>query len=279
MIALPMHLQAMLAPTLRAGEYIGEDGLIHCTSYHGRRQAIVTVGDRRIYPRVLCACQSAAEDARKQTEKAVELRDKIQRNRAIGLPEPQHRAYTFELDQGYNPELMGKARRYAENWEQMYGKGMGLLIWGDVGTGKSFAAGCIANALLDRGISVMMTNFSRILNALSSLQWGDRNQYIDNLNQYSLLVIDNLGIERGTEYVLEQAYSVIDSRYRSGKPLIVTTNLPLQQLREPQDVAHARIYDRVLERCVPIWARGKNIRQENAADNMKMAKELLCGEG
>lgn len=278
MIALPMHLQAMLAPTLREGEYIGEDGLIHCTSCHGRRQAMVTVGDRTIYPRVLCACQSAAEDARKQEEKAVELRDKIQRNRAIGLPEPLHRAYTFEQDQGYNPELMVKARRYVDNWEQMYGKGMGLLIWGDVGTGKSFAAGCIANALLDRGISVMMTNFTRILNALASLQWGDRNRYIDDLNQYSLLIIDDLGIERGTEYVLEQVYSVIDSRYRSGKPLIITTNLTLQQLREPQDVAHARIYDRVLERCVPVHVTGQNIREQKSAENIRTAREMLCGE-
>lgn len=278
MIEMPKQLEAMLAPTLRTGEYIGEDGLIHCTSCRGRRQAMVTVGDRTIYPRVLCACQRVAEDARKQTEKIVELRDKIQRNRAIGLSEPQHRAYTFELDQGYNPELMGKARRYAENWEQMYGKGMGLLIWGDVGTGKSFAAGCIANALLDRGISVMMTNFSRILNALSSLQWGDRNQYIDNLNQYSLLIIDDLGIERGTEYVLEQVYSIIDSRYRSGKPLIITTNLSLKEMKEPCNVTYARIYDRVLERCVPVHVTGQNIREQKSAENIRTAREMLCGE-
>ena len=63
------------------------------------------------------------------------------------------------------------------------------------------------------------------------------------------------------------------------RALIVTSNLTLQQLREPQDLDHARIYDRVLERCVPVWVRGKNIRQVNAADNMEMAKELLCGGG
>lgn len=278
MIPISMHMAEVLAPKMREGEYLGNDGLIRCGQCHGPRQLTVTVEGRTFHPRALCPCQSAAEDARERERKAMELRDKIQRNRSLGLPEPLHREYTFDRDKGHNPELMAKARRYAENWEQMYPKGMGLLIWGDVGTGKSFAAGCIANALLDQGVSVMMTNFSRILNALSSLQWGDRNQYIDNLNQYSLLIIDDLGIERGTEYVLEQVYSVIDSRYRSGKPLIVTTNLTLQQLNQPQDMAHSRIYDRVLERCVPIWVRGKNIRQENAGENMKMAKELLCGD-
>ena len=208
----------------------------------------------------------------------MELRDKIQRNRSIGLPEPLHRPYTFDRDKGYPPELMVKARRYVDNWEQMYQNGMGLLLWGDVGTGKSYAAGCIANALLDRGVSVMMTNFSRILNSLASLQWGDRNKHIDDLNQYSLLIIDDLGIERGTEYVLEQVYSVVDGRYRSGKPLIVTSNLTLQQLREPQDMAHARIYDRVLERCVPIRVVGQNIREQKSAENIRTARELLCRE-
>lgn len=279
MIPISMQLTEMLAPKMREGEYLGDDGLIRCAQCHTPRQITINVDGRVFRPRVLCACQNAAQEQREQERKAQELRDKIQRNRSIGLPEPLHREYTFELDKGYNPELMAKARRYVDSWEQMYPKGMGLLLWGDVGTGKSFAAGCIANTLLDKGVSVMMTNFNRILNALSGLQWGDRNQYIDDLNQYSLLIIDDLGIERGTEYVLEQVYSVIDSRYRSGKPLIVTTNLTLQQLRESQDTAHARIYDRVLERCVPIWVRGRNIRQENAGENMKIAKELLCAQG
>ena len=278
MIVLPVHLQAMLTPVLRDDEYIGKDGLICCASCHGRRQAMVTVGDQTICPRALCPCQSAAEDARTQERKAMELRDKIQRNRSVGLPEPLYRKYTFEADKGYNPDLMAKACRYVDNWEQMYAKGMGVLLWGDVGTGKSFAAGCIANALLDRGVSVLMTNFTRILNALANLQWGGRNAYIGGLNQHSLLIIDDLGIERGTEYILEQVYSVIDGRYRSGKPLIITTNLSLKEMQEPCDVAHARIYDRVLERCVPIRVVGKNIREQKATDNMQTARELLCEE-
>ncbi len=59
-------------------------------------------------------------------------------------------------------------------------------------------------------------------------------------------------MERGTEYALEQIYNIVDSRYRSRKPLIVTTNLTLDEIRHPQDTAHARIYDRLLEMCVPI---------------------------
>ena len=75
--------------------------------------------------------------------------------------------------------------------------------------------------------------------------------------QLPLLIIDDFGMERGTEYGLEQVYNVIDSRYRSRKPLIVTTNLTLEELQHPEDTAHARIYDRLLEMCSPSALLGR----------------------
>jgi DNA replication protein DnaC len=151
----------------------------------------------------------------------------------------------------------------------------GLLLWGGVGTGKSFFAGCIANALLDQGVPVLMTNFARILNTLTGMYSQDRNEFIDSLNKYSLLILDDLGVERNSEFALEQVFSVIDSRYRSKKPMIVTTNLTLEELKRPADLAHARIYDRVLERCVPLKINNRNIREGNSARNLDQARELL----
>jgi len=55
----------------------------------------------------------------------------------------------------------------------------------------------------------------------------DRYQYIASFSNYSLLIIDDLGIERNTEYALEQVYAVIDERYKSGLPVIITTNLTI----------------------------------------------------
>ena len=154
-------------------------------------------------------------------------------------------------------------------------KSLGLLLWGDVGIGKSFFAGCIANALVDKGVPVLMTNFSRILNTLTGMYSDDRSQFIDSFNKYSLLIIDDLGIERSSEFALEQVFNVIDSRYRSKKPLIVTTNLTLDELKHPKDLARARIYDRVLERCVPLKINNQNIRGLNAAANMQEARKIL----
>ena len=89
------------------------------------------------------------------------------------------------------------------------------------------------------------------------------------------LILDDFGMERGTEYGLEQVFNVIDSRYRSGKPLIVTTNLTLDDLRNPEDTAHSRIYDRLLSMCVPVRFTGDNFRQETAQRKMESMKALM----
>lgn len=117
-----------------------------------------------------------------------------------------------------------------ECWEQMKDGNHGLLLWGKVGTGKSCFAGCIANAFMEQEIPVRMTNYALILNDLAA-KFEGRNEYIDPFCRYPLLIIDDFGMERGTEYSLEQVYNVIDSRYRSGKPLIVTTNHTPDMLR------------------------------------------------
>ena len=126
---------------------------------------------------------------------------------------------------------MEKARAYVDHWPEAFKRNVGLLLFGDVGTGKSFAAGCIANALLDRDVPVLMTK--------------------------------------------EQMFSIVDSRYRSGKPMIVTTNLKLDELKHPPDLAHARIYDRILERCAPVLFAGKNFREDNAASTKAAARVIV----
>ena len=180
---------------------------------------------------------------------------------------------TFENDNGRNPQT-GIARRYVEHWEDMRTDNIGCLFWGGVGTGKSYLAGCIANALMEKEIPVHMTNFALILNDLAASFEG-RNEYISRLCRYPLLILDDFGMERGTEYGLEQVFNVIDSRYRSGKPLIVTTNLTLDDLRNPEDTAHSRIYDRLLSMCVPVRFTGENFRQETAQRKMESMKKLI----
>ena len=182
--------------------------------------------------------------------------ERIKRRKAQGLLDRYLYDYTFSNDNGQNP-LMDKAHAYVENWKEAYKNNTGLLLFGDVGTGKSFFAGCIANALLDRDVS------------------EDRSEFIASFDEYDLLIIDDLGVERSTEYAMEQMFFVIDSRYRSRRPMIITTNLKLSELKNPPDLAHARIYDRILERCAPILFDGKNFREENAGATRQTAKDIV----
>ena len=260
---------------LAEDEYIDKNsGLVYCKKCHTPRQASVELGGTLFHPCCICQCQSEARELELAKEKQLQEQQRIARLKANGLQDASLRQFTFANDTGINPEIQ-KAHSYVEHWPEMKATATGLLLWGNVGTGKSFFAGCIANALLDQGVPVLMTNFSRILNALTGMFSDDRNKYIDSLNHYSLLIIDDLGMERGTEYALEQVFNVIDARLRSNLPLIVTTNLTLEELKHPADLAHERIYSRVLERCIPLKINNQNIRQMKAQENFTRTKQLL----
>ena len=260
---------------LQPDEYFHEsDRLIYCAKCHTPRQGRYTLQGRVFMPPIRCKCQQKLYNQEETKRKLLEKQAEIERMKASRLQDKALYDYTFDKDNGINPE-MAYAHKYVENWEDMKANSSGLLLWGNVGTGKSFFAGCIANALLEKGVPVLMTNFSRILNTLTGMHFEDRNQFIDSLNRYSLLIIDDLGIERNSEFALEQVFNVIDSRYRSKKPLIVTTNLTLTELNSAPDVAHRRIYDRILERCAPIRINNRNIRQVNASANLQEAKKIL----
>ena len=165
----------------------------------------------------------------------------------------------------------------------MYRDNIGLLLWGNVGAGKTYFAACVANALIDLGNPVLMTSFVKIINAMSSFR-VDRNEYIRDLNKYKLLVIDDLGAERQNDSAQEIVYTVIDERCKNRQPLIVTTNLTLDEIKNPRQVSslsamvHKRIYDRILEMCVPIQlkadSRRKYIRQGKISEFESMLADL-----
>ena len=276
MIPIRTEIEGLIHPAeLRSDENIGNDGLIYCSKCHTPRQKRIEVSGKTIEPRCMCACQTEDYDRREQERKHREFLDIVAKNRSIGLPDSSLRKHTFENDLGYNPKQIRMAKRYVQHWEEMQKNSTGLLLWGDVGTGKSFIAGCIANALLDKGVPVIMTNFARLLNKLTDMYAGDRNAYIDSFKRYPLMIIDDLGVERNSEFAREQVFSVIDSRYRSELPMIVTTNLTLEELQHPEDLSRSRIYDRVLERCLPIRINDQNIRELNQAATFAQAKQLL----
>ncbi len=259
---------------LEPGDYTGEDGLLYCgkcrTPKQFRMEAPPLEGRLLPHP---CRCEQERLDREAAEQETHRHRQAVADLKSKGFTDPAMREWTFANDNGKCPQ-MKHAHFYVENWPTMQAENIGYLLWGGVGTGKSYFAGCIANALMEQEVAVRMTNFALILNDLTASFEG-RNEYIARLCRAPLLILDDFGMERGTEYGLEQVYNVIDSRYRSRRPLIVTTNLSLQDLQHPQDTAHARIYDRLLEMCAPIRFSGENFRRATAQDKLARLKNLM----
>ena len=268
--------KSVVSSTESTEDYHGEDGLLYCGKCHTPKEAffakdIVLLGKNRHL--VECACCKIEREQQESIIRQQKHNDLVRRLKANGFSDTSMLNWTFENDSGRSSQ-MHHAHRYVEQWQTIRSENLGLLLWGGVGTGKSFLAGCIANALMEQEVPVRMTNFAHILNELNS-SFSSRNEVVDKLCRYPLLIIDDFGMERGTEYALEQIYNIIDSRYRSQKPLIVTTNLTLDEIRHPQDTAHARIYDRLLEMCVPISCIGVSFRKETAQEKLERLKLLI----
>lgn len=255
------------------GDY-KQEGLLYCGQCHTPRECRMKwQGKQTILP-IPCKCRHLAAVQRdlEETRRAEEQR--LRDLRASGFPDNELAACTFDKDDRTNVRLSSIAHKYVENFAQMKTQHMGLLLHGGVGCGKSFMAACIVNSLIDRHIPCMMTNFSRIVNRIQE-KFDGRQQYIDSLNRFQLLVIDDMAVERDTEYMWEMIMTIIDSRYRSGLPLIVTTNLTARELADPSDIRRKRVYSRLMEMCLPIEVSGEDRRKTKARQNINNAKNLL----
>lgn len=258
------------------GDYPNEDGLLMCGKCHTPKQCrfIATWDGKEKKPYTLCDCARARRDAEEQARQAQNLRIEVTRLRKLGFPDSEMADWTFAHDDGTDPKTTSIARKYVDNFPEMKKRGKGLLLYGPVGTGKTHAAACIANELINQGRPCLVTNFARITNTIQGMFEG-KQRYLDDFNQLDLLVIDDLASERDTSYMNEMIFNIIDSRYRSGKPLIVTSNLTRADLTAPGSVDRQRIYSRLLEMCVPVEVKGADRRQKKLRnDSADMARLL-----
>ena len=255
------------------GDYIGENGLLYCGLCNTPKQTTIQAFGKTVHPYCLCKCGKEKRDAKEQERKQAEHDNKIKELRRKGFPDAEMMQWNFANDDMENEQITKAMKRYVDNFPELKKQGKGLLLYGSVGRGKTYAACEVANALIDKGYSVLVTNFSRILNTLQSS--FEKQEYIDGLNQFALLVIDDLGIERSTEYAKEQVYNIIDSRYRAGLPMIITTNLSIDKIKNPTDIENGRIYDRIIERCFPIEVVGQNRRHKAVRESYTDMKDLL----
>ena len=221
---------------------VGSDGLKYCKVCGEAKEAFFPKGGfmgMKKHSRQ-CACDRKAYEEEQKYFKDKEHRELVSRNTSICFDESRMEEWTFE-NADMSDAVMHKAKSYVDNWDEMKRNHIGCLFWGPVGTGKSYIAGCIANELLKQEVTVKMTNFNTIIDDIFPM--ADKTEYINALASYQLLII--------------------------------TTNLPLKEIKSETMLDKRRIYDRILEMCTPVYVGDTSKREAIASMKMEKAKTLL----
>jgi len=265
----------------KPGDYRDAEGFLVCGNCHTRKETLFYMPAIGKSPAEVikvpcaCECENKAWEERHAQQLMRERKLYIEQLRREGMMDVLRTWDTFENDDDRNPEATLLCAQYVEKWDEMLRDNIGILFTGGVGTGKTFYAGCIANALTEKLVSVGATSLPKMINKLQTFP-EERVRALDALQRYEFLVLDDLGVERDTSYAAEQTYLIIDTRYRANKPLIITTNLSVRELETPQNLTQERIYDRILEMCpLVVELTGKSRRRQNIAVKQQKALEQL----
>ena len=255
--------------------YIGDDGLKHCSICNDPLEAKIHWPWGDTTESCMCKCMSDAYKADMAALKTEATGLQIMRytdiNRRLN---PSISDMTFEKDNGSQPKL-SFCREYAKNFEDKMKRGFGLILLGSCGTGKTFGAGCILNSVLAQGHRALMISIEKIAEQAEEAGFEGKGEYFDDLMNIPLLILDDLGTARETEYMMEITNRVVSDRDKSMKPLIVTTNISYEDIKNPRSDDWARIWSRINARAIPINFSGTDKRSESAAKLRDETRRLI----
>lgn len=271
-------IQRLFSITENDGDFRGDDGLLRCGKCGELKETIAEPNLQRTTGHAtrpkMCRCEREERERHVEAERDDQFRELMDALSSDRLAEPGSLRHTFADDDGKAAKQSALCKKYVEKLATACEKNAGLLLFGGVGSGKSFLASCIGNALLEKRVSVCYTSLQRILRLMFNS--NDPQQIIDSMNRYSCIIFDDFGSERVTEYSQEQIFAVVDARLKVKKPIIVTTNLSLEEMEKPTTMERKRIFDRVLNMCpVRIRLDGTSRRAEETARAQAELRELL----
>ncbi len=271
----PETMQSYIDSLFVDGDERLKDGNIRCGKCGSMKTCFGEGALEGVLLPIRCKCEERADKERRQ--RAIEYEQERRRKelRRFGFTMRAYANKTFAADLAPESDVSITCRRYCENWEWIKRDNIGLLFYGDVGTGKSFYACCIANEIIDRYFEqVYVTTIPRLI---SQLQPFDGRETVGAIiDGAPLLVLDDLGAERETSFADEQLFSIIDRRLLASKPTIITTNLTDYEIENPLTLVQRRIFDRISEMC-PIQLRcdGRNRRKDAMSARREQAIEAL----
>ena len=211
-------------------------------------------------------------DQEKAEQQKKELKRLIEKNiRSSGMPE-KFRRRTFSTFQvsNENSKAFRTCKAYADRFDELTEREQnGLAIIGPIGTGKTHLAAAIANELLQSGKKVICMPSVDMLAKIRATYREDGNddEIMNDLKTADLLIIDDLGKEKATEWTSQTLYTIINARYENELPIVITTNYTLKNLVDrmtpagSQDsISAAAAVDRLYETCIEVPMIGKSWR-------------------
>lgn len=228
----------------------------------------------KVYPHgmeVWCICKCREEERRsiKAEIAMLERQAEMPRYRAGCFKSPIMAEMTFERDDSPNSEAGKLSRRWVAHYAKnvISGNIKWLFMYGGYGTGKSFYAACIANAMIERGYDVRMGTAADFEAELSAAQ--DKAAAYKKLAAYDVLILDDFAAERKSDYMFEVITNIVNDRYNARKAMIFTTNMSTAETGNPKDNRLRRIMSRVWEMGYPIELSGEDRRKKNWARSIK----------
>lgn len=213
-------------------------------------------------------CAEIVSQERKREQEIREWKDRITELLDSSGMRGIMRNMTFD---SFSSQRRGKiyevAKQYAHDFTPK--TNTGLIFFGKSGTGKTHLAVAIARYVIEQ--KQIAARVARTVELLADIRqtFSEHDGYraenemelIRKFTSVSLLVLDDLGAEKVSDWVREVLYRIIDERWLEQKPIIVTTNFNLKELEE-------RIGERIISRiagiCVPIEMQNHDYRIENA---------------
>lgn len=166
---------------------------------------------------------------------------------------------SMDVYDGQQREAMPAVIRACKGFAENFGReDKSLLMYGPVGTGKTFLSHCIAKELLDRGYSVIYFTAFRLFEQLSRGQEGGNvREHLDALLESDLLILDDLGTELANSFTVSYLFQILNERALRRKATIISTNLSLKDFR---DVYSERIFSRITSLYTLLSFCGGDIR-------------------
>ena len=192
-------------------------------------------------------------------------REKMSRAIKISHFSPNHRNAKLS-DLKDNKDLYTTCEMYIKNWEEIKKEGLGYYFWGSVGAGKTYTTAVLANELMKKHlVEVLFLKMPEAVSQIKRTFGSEKNdpakKLFERMCTVELLILDDLGIEKVSDWLADEVYQVMEYRTSHYKPMIITSNQSLGDL--------GKIYREQVSSRINGCSKSIHFTQEDKRANIK----------